>query len=104
MCKRLVIIKQFREFESLEELRARLDVRSGTPSLLTSCENLCARANELETGVLRGAMQGKQNLRFVLIATLGGPHGPAPDLLRARATARNFRRPHPMAARHHFIP
>jgi hypothetical protein len=26
----------------------------------------------------------KRNLRFVLVATLGGPHGPAPDLRRAR--------------------
>jgi hypothetical protein len=33
MCKLVVIIKQFREFESLEELRARLEVRLGTPSL-----------------------------------------------------------------------
>ncbi len=33
MCKRVVIIKQFRESNSFEEIRTRLEVEPGTPSL-----------------------------------------------------------------------
>jgi len=31
MCKAVVIIKQFREFKSFEEIRARLEVKPGRP-------------------------------------------------------------------------
>jgi hypothetical protein len=33
MCKRVVIIKQFREYKSYEEIRIRSEVRPETPSL-----------------------------------------------------------------------
>src|SRR5438876_6833368 len=38
----------------------------------------------------------KRNLGFVLVATLVGPHGPAPDFDRARGCKKD-RRPHPTA-------
>src|SRR4029453_5291591 len=43
------------------------------------------------------------NLGFVLAATIPGPAGPAPDLLRAQAAPVSRRRPRPADRRQHFI-
>jgi len=43
MCNVVVIIKQFREFKSIEEIRARcVAVETGDALAETSCEHLCA--------------------------------------------------------------
>ena len=58
MCKRVVIIKQFREFESFEEIRIRLEVRPGTPSLKRPAKTF-APGHLNGAGESREAMQGK---------------------------------------------
>jgi len=54
MCKRVVIIKQFREFKSFADLRARLQINLGTPSLKHPAKTFAP-----EIGETRGAMQGE---------------------------------------------
>jgi hypothetical protein len=43
MCKPIVIIKQFREFNSFEEIRAWPEVRPGTPSLKHPAKTIAPR-------------------------------------------------------------
>src|SRR5215211_9466606 len=51
----------------------------------------------------RGGPGNQPNLGFVLAATIPGPAGPAPDLLRAQAAPVSRRRPRPADRRQHFI-
>jgi len=54
MCRLVVIIKQFCEFKSGEEIRARLELKPGTPSLKHPAKTFAP-----EIGETRGAMQGE---------------------------------------------
>jgi len=54
MCKLVVIIKQFREFESFEEIRTRLELGPGTPSLKRPAKTFAPRVWSGSRGVTRG--------------------------------------------------
>jgi hypothetical protein len=60
MCNLVVIIKQFREFESFEEIRTRLEVRPGTPSLKRPAKTFAPGHIHQSRGVTRGYAGGSR--------------------------------------------
>jgi hypothetical protein len=54
MCTLVVIIEQFREFKSFEEIRTRLEAEPGTPSLKHPAKTSAPLAGGRSLGVTRG--------------------------------------------------
>jgi len=63
MCKLVVIIKQFRELESFEEIRTRSELRLGTPSLKRPAKTFAPWVRSRNLGKHARLCRGKQTKR-----------------------------------------